>query len=1028
MIRFFTTHPTAANLLMILLLAAGLISLPSLRRETLPDFTPDEVEVRVIYPGASAEEVEEAICERIEDAIDGIKFIEEVRSDAREGLSIVTVEMENGGDFRTFKDDIDTEVNAIDDFPADVEEPIIRQLGTTDPVLAILVSGPMTVPDLKAYCEDLKRRLQQEPGISLVRIKGFSDHQFRIELSAEALMRYDLSAAAVADIVGRQNVDLPAGAIEARHLDILVRFVEERKSPQELEDLTIIAEARGAEVRLSDIGTVTDLFEVDEDKVLLESGRAGLLHVEKTKNQDMLSIARTVKTFLQSERERGPDTLRLTITQDRSTLVVDRLTMLVRNGWQGLLLVFCTMWLFFNLRLSFWVAMGLPVSFLGAFFFLPLVGLTINMLTMVGLLLALGLLMDDAIVIAENIAAHRARGKSAARAAIDGVSEVRAGVLASFFTTTCVLGPLVSLEGDLGKVLRVVPMVLILVMAVSLVEAFFILPAHLAHSLEGLGDAPATGLRRRLGDLIEWLREEVVGRSVDAALRWRYLFVGVVAMVFLLAVALMAGGVIKFRAFPDLESDVIDARLLSPPGTPLARTEEVVEQIIAGLERVNARFTPLQPGGEDLVRTIKVQFNENTDAFEQGPHVATVSVDLLSAEKRSARIADIVQAWDEETGRPADVLSLVYTEPTLGPAGRPIEIRLSGDDLDRLKAAASEAHAWISRFDGVLNLSDDLRSGKPEVRLRLREGAFGLGLDAASMARQLRAAFHGITADEIQVGSESYEIDVQLRRADQNSLADLEYFHFALPGGKQAPLGAVAVLERGRGWARIARVNGLRTVTLRGDVDPRVTNTAALISEFESRFVPELEARYPEIDLSYEGEIKESGTTQGSMRRALLIGLIGVFILLSFQFGSYIEPLVVMAAIPLSFVGVIGGHLLMGIDLSMPSLLGFVSLAGVVVNDSILLVVFLKTARRDGAEVEVAAAHASRQRFRAIALTSLTTLAGLLPLLAERSLQAQILIPLALSIVFGLLASTILVLLVIPCLYAILGDLGWIRE
>jgi len=1023
MISFFARHPTAANLLMLIFLASGLLSISSLRRETFPDFSPTEVEIRIAYPGATAEEVEEAICQRVEDVLDGVRYVKELRSDARQSLAIITVEMQENGQYQAFKDEIDTAVAGIDDFPPEVEDPIITQLHTTDLVLSALVTGPMPLADLKAYCEDLKERLQQQPEVSLVKVQGFSDHQLRVELSDEALRRYQLNAAEVANIISRQSVNLPAGAIEAREGEITVRFVEERRTPEELEDLVIVAGPGGAEIRLRDISRVSDLFELEEEKTLLGDRRAGLLRVEMTKNQDVIRVADTVKAFMERERQRHPQ-IDLQITQDGSSLVRDRLKLLVRNAWQGMFLVLLVMGLFFNFRLSFWVVMSLPVSFLGASFFMPQLDLTINMMTMVGLLLALGLLMDDGIVIAENIATHTARGKPPLQAAVDGVTEVKGGVFSSFITTVCVLGPLAFLHGDIGKVLEVVPLVLIFVLVVSLVEAFLILPAHLAHSLRHFDPGKAGWLRRRFDRFVDWLRERLLGRTVDVLLRWRYLSMGMVILIFLASVAALGGGVLKFQAFPDLDGDVIEARLLLSQGTPLTRTEEVVRQITDGLARVNDRFAPFQPDGQDLVETVYVRFNQNPDAFENGPHVATVTADLLAAEKRSVRLDDILQAWREEVGQAADVTTLTYMEPSFGPEGRNIEIRLQGNDLHLLEAAATEMKRWLSQFVGVLNLADDLRPGKREVHIRLREGAFGLGLDAQQMASQLRAAFQGVTADEIQVGPESYEIDVRLNHDDRDSLADFEYFYFTLPDGNRVPLGAVTEVETQRGWSRVARVGGMRTVTLRGDIDPRVANTASLMRELKSNFLPEFLAKYPDLAVSFEGETKEGETTGRSIMRAMLVGLLGVFILLSFQFRSYIEPLIVMVAIPLALIGVVAGHLLMGINLSMPSILGFVSLAGIVVNDSILLVLFLKMERQQGTAVLKSAARASRQRFRAIVLTSLTTIAGLLPLLAERSLQAQVLIPLATSIAFGLLASTGLVLLVIPCLYVILDDLG----
>ena len=713
----------------------------------------------------------------------------------------------------------------------------------------------------------------------------------------------------------------------------------------------------------------------------------------------------------------------LLVTNDLSVLVMDRLQLLLTNGWQGMLLVFGVLWIFFNGKLSFWVVASLPVSFLGAFFFMPLLGVTINMMSMVALLLGVGILMDDGIVIAENIASHWERGEPPMKAAVEGVQEVAGGVLSSFLTTACVLGPLAFLSGKIGKVLEVVPIVLLLVLSVSLVEAFLILPSHLGHSLHG---AKRVGRVRRVIDRgQDWVRQRVLGNVVDRLIKWRYLWIGCVVAVFLVSVAMPLGGVLKFQAMPDLEGDTISARLLMTQGTPLEATERVVDDLKAALERVNARFKPLQPGGRDLVETVYVKFSENVDAYETGPHVATVYADLLEAQTRNTGLDAVFEAWRDELAVVPEAEAISFTEPSLVPTGRNIEIRVRGHDLEELRGVAVEVKDWLGRFDGVINLVEDLRPGKREYRIRFRPGVLGLDLDAARMAQQLRAAFQGLEADEIQVGPESYEVEVRFDPESQDTVADFEQFRFTLPGGEQVPLGAVAEIETGRGWSRIARIDRLRTATVRGDVDTRKANTAAVLSELQASLLPVLEAEHPDVNFELEGEMAEAGKTQASMRRGFLIGAIGIFILLSFQFRSYSEPLIVMSAIPFALIGVIWGHILLGYDLALPSVLGFVSLAGVVVNDSILLMLFLKRARAEGRDPSEAAGQASRERFRAIMMTSATTMAGLVPLLFERSLQAQVLIPLAISIVFGLMASTILVLLVVPALYVIMHDLGW---
>lgn len=1029
MIRYFAAHPTAANLLMAGLLIIGLVSTPNVKRETFPEIPADEVEIRTLYPGATAGEVEEAVCQRLEDAIDGIEGLKEMRCEAREGIAIAVAQMREGNDIVRFADDIKTDVDAIDDFPDDVDRPVVSQLGRTDFVASVAVAGPMAPPDLKAYAEQLKDRLSTIPGISKITIGGFSDHQIRIEVPARTLMQFGLSAEQLADIIERQSLSLPAGALDTHDDSLLIRFDDERRRVQEFEDLVVVSAASGAEIRLGDIATITDRFQDDEVKNLFNGQRAAYLVIEKGRGDDTLDVVDAVRGILDVERDRAPPGVTLDITQDIATIVRDRLQMLLRNGAQGLVLVFLTMWVFFNLRFSFWVAAGLPVSFLGTIAIMALFGYSFDMITMVGLLIAVGLMMDDAIVIAENIAAHRRRGAPALQAAVEGTRQVLPGVLSSFLTTVCVFGALAFMQGHIGAVLRVMPVVLIATLAISLLEAFFILPRHLHHAVEAYGDGHVEGgLRHRIEQRIEWVREVIVGRAVDWSVQRRYLTVGTAICLLLATIAVVAGGGVKFRAFPDIESDVVEARVLLPQGTPLQRTEAVVARIVAALNEINADFTAEQPGSPPLVRNIGIQYSRNDDAYESGPHLATVSVDLLSSDLRTIDVNTLINLWRDRTGAVPDVIALNFTEREMGPAGRAIDIRLLGSDRHQLKAASLELQSWLASYDGVLDLSDDLRPGKPELHLRLREGASALGLDAARIAGQLRAAFQGRTASEIQVGPESYEIDVRLSAADRDSLADLEYFTVTTAEGKQVPLNTVAYLKPGRGFARLNRINGVPTVTIQGRVDTDVANVSQIIKHTQKNFLPDLLARYPDIRTGLEGQAKEAQTTGGSLLRNAAVGLIGVFLLLSLQFRSYAEPIVVMTAIPMAFIGVVIGHLIQGIDLSMPSMVGYASLAGVVVNDSILLVTFIKIRRAKGTDIATAARGAARGRFRAILLTSLTTIAGLLPLLLETSLQAQVVAPLVTSIAFGMMTSTVLVLLVAPAFYAILGDLGWVAD
>lgn len=1010
---------------MIALLIIGLVAAPSVKRETFPEIPADKVEIRTVYPGASATEVETALCQRIEDAVDGIENLSEIQCDAREGIAIAVVEMRDGHDISRFADDIKTEVDAISDFPTDVEAPVVSQLGRTDFVASVAITGPMVPIDLKAYAEQIKARLTAISGISKITISGFADHQIRIEVPARTLMQFGLSVDDLARVIERQSVSVPAGAIDTRDGTVLFRFDDERQRVHEFADLIVMSAQSGAEIRLGDIATITDQFENDETKNVFNGKRAAYLMIEKGRGDDTLNVVDAVRALLDTERSRAPPGVVLAITQDVASIVRDRLQMLLKNGAQGLVLVFLTMWLFFNLRFSFWVAAGLPVSFLGTIAVMALFGYSFDMITMVGLLIAVGLMMDDAIVIAENIASHRRQGKPALQAAIDGTRQVLPGVASSFLTTIFVFGALAFMQGHIGAVLKVMPVVLIVTLAVSLLEAFFVLPHHLHHAVEAIGDGhPENSVRHRIEARIEWLREHVLGRAVDWTVHRRYVTVGVSIGLLLATFAMLASGAVKFRAFPDLESDVAEARILLPQGTPLARTEAVVAKLVAAAKTIDADYQE----GETLVRNIGIEFSKNTDAFETGAHLATISVDLLSSNERAIDISTFINEWRRRTGDIPDVISLHYSERELGPAGRAIDIRLHGPDRDRLKAASDALQAWLSTYDGVQDLSDDLRPGKPEVRMRLREGASALGLDAATIAGQLSAAFRGRTAAEIQRGVESYEVDIRLTAADRDSLADLEYFTVTTATGKQVPLGTVAYLEQGRGYARLNRINGEPTVSIQGRVDTGVANVAEIINHTRKEFLPELSQRFPDVRTGLEGQAKETQKTGSSLLRNAAIGLIGVFLLLSLQFRSYAEPVIVMVAIPMGFIGVVTGHLLLGLDLSMPSMVGFASLAGIVVNDSILLVTFVKIRRREGLSIAEAVTRAARGRFRAIMLTSLTTIAGLMPLVLETSLQAQVAIPLVTSITFGILTSTILVLLVTPAFYAILGDLGWVSD
>lgn len=1022
MIRYFAVHPTAANLLMALLILVGVVSAPGLLRETFPRIAPREVQIAIAYPGAAPEEVSRAICGPVEDALDAVEAVDEIRCEAFENRAVIVAAMLQGRDFGRFTADVEVEIDAIDDLPDAAEDPIIRQLGRVDPVavLAITAEGGHPAIELKALAEELRVRMLRWGGIPRVEVAGFSEPQIRIEIADVAARQLGLSLEEIARTVGRQNVDLPLGELVSDQGSTLLRFTDERRALDAFQDVVIASSRSGAEIRLGDVAHIFETFDKREVRTELNGRSAAVLRITKTHSDDTLRVMEALNAFLEQERPRLPPGVVIAVTGDASEVLRERLNMVAVNGVQGLLLVVGAIWLFFGLRQAIWIGMGLPVSFLGAIAMMTLLGYSINMLTLVGLLIVIGIVMDDSIVITENIETKRAAGLPPLEAAIQGTAEVAPGVAASFVTTAAVFGSLAFLEGNLGELMRVIPVVMLLVLIVSLVEAFLILPAHLSH---GAPEAPEPP--RRADRWLDAVRRRVVGPLVRKAVAWRWLTLGIAFLAFFASIAAIAGGALKFQAFPEIDGDQIEARIELPAGAALEETEAAVAHVLAGLSRANAELSPRNPDGAPLVRDVVVIYGENDDAGGAGAHLATVTADLLAAETRGADIDTILASWRREAPPTPAMRRLNLTEPALGPAGRAIELRLAHDDPGVLASASAELRNWLTGYAGAYNVADDLAPGRPELRLTLRDGAGGLGLDARAVADQVRAAFQGVSADEVQAGAESWEIDVRLAEDDRDSPADLEDFALLTPAGARVPLSAVALIEEGRGYAAIRRIDGRRTVTVTGDVDPALGNADEIVRDTAERFLPDLMARHPGLEAGTEGQNAAAAETQASMAAGLAIGLLLVYLMLSLQFRSYAEPIVVMVIIPFALIGAVAAHLALGIDMSMPSLLGVASLSGIVVNDSILLVEVIKQRLEDeGEDIAVSAPAAAEARFRAILLTSVTTIAGLVPLLAETSLQAQVLVPLVASIAGGLTATTLLVLFVAPAFYAALHELG----
>ncbi len=1023
MLDFFARHPTAANILMLVIAAAGLTVLPGLNRETFPLVELYQVQVTVTYPGASSSDVEDAICNRLEDATDGISYTEEQSCEARDGLGMLTMKMYEHGDMEAFLDDIKTAVDGISDFPDEAETPVVEKPGRTAEVVSVAISADQSMAELKALAEHYRNRLLALPQIPIVRTEGFSDHQLRILIKPDVLGQYNLNIQDIANLIRSQSLDLPVGLLESAGKTYQLRFDNARRTPQQLEDLVILTDQEGGELRLADIARIEDTFELAEKRVEFNGRPAAILKIMKNTSDDTLRIFDAVNNFVQEENARLPEGTRLILTGDQASIVNDRLQMLLNNTWQGLLLVIVALFLFFSWRYTFWVAMGLPVSFLGGLFIMAWLGISINMISMVALLIAIGILMDDAIVISESIASEFQNGKTPVQAAIDGARRVQRGVLSSFITSAMIFGSLLFLQGDLGQILAVIPMVLLAVLTVSLIEGFLILPHHLKHSLEHAQQQTTSQWRRKFEEQFDRLSEQT-GRLADLSIRYRYVSLGLVLGIFILSISMSASGILKFKAFPDIEGDNIVARILMPQGTPLHRTEAVVAHLIASLQKTAAHYSQFE--SEPVIKNIHVSFSENTDAFEQGAHVATIHTDLLASGARKFTLTEFIQHWRAQAGVIPDAIAIQYKEPGVGAAGRAIHIRLAGDDLDQLSNASWELQQWLKGYPGVYNVMSDMRPGKPQLRVTLQPGVLNSGLDAQQIAGQLRAAYQGQKIDDIYYGREAYEISIKLDSDPANAMADFDHLLLTNQQGEAIPLSSAVSVTNDRQYSRIVHVDHRRTVSVFADIDSAKANTSQVLQHVEEEYFPKLQAKYPQLKPGFEGEVKNGAITRQSMLKGFLMGFAGMFLLLSLQFKNYREPAIVMVAIPLALIGVIWGHMLMGLDMTMPSLVGFVSLSGIVVNNSILMVEFVKYRVREGYSLHEAASRAVRDRFRAILLTSITTIAGMLPLLFETSKQAQVLIPLVTSIVFGLIASTLLILLILPALYTIMEDIGYV--
>ncbi|NRP13922.1 Efflux pump membrane transporter BepE [Aliiroseovarius sp. xm-m-379] len=1017
MIRFFVRHPVAANLLMVAICILGIGMISSIERETFPEFTASTVGVSAIYPGASARDVDENVCAPIEDALIGVEGLEDLTCLSVAGRANATAELVEGGDLTQFFNDIFSAVSGITTFPSDVETPAVEVLARSDVVAMIAVSGLPTRAALADYTDGLADRILALPGVSRASVSGITDREFQVAFDEATLRQHGLSSSDITGALTSRSLSRPLGDAELKAGSITLRYADVRRSVAELEDLIVLQTSAGAVVRLGDIASVTLSDKNPDISSYINGVQAAIITFSKSKEDDSIRVYNAVEKLLEAERATYPDTLSLSVIANNTTELNERLALIVKNIAMGLVLVFATMWLFFSIREALWISAALPVSFLGSLFIMSVFGITINMITLVALLMAVGLIMDDSIVIAENIDNWRRKGASATEAAWRGTVEVMPGVVSSFLTTVAVFGPLMFMTGRLGVILKFIPTVLLITLALSLIEGFLILPHHLSHAG---GDGPEGHENRRAAQMLERFKEGVVLPVAGWLAKWRYATLGSVIALLMLALSLVVSGTIKVIPFPSSESDTVIARVALTDGIARDRTIQTVEQLVAGLTRVNADLSPNTQGQVPLVDRVLVEYGTNSEVKNNGSNTATVTVDLLPSSQRNVAADDVVEAWRRATGPMPDLVQSSFAQSVRGPAGADLDVELRGHDLHQLETAASELLARLLEREDVIEAHQDLYGGQQELQFALTTYGYAVGLTPKMLSDQLRAAFEGAETDSFRVNQSNLTVRAQLSETVQ-TLSELEQFPIRLAGGEQVALSSVAEMKMTRGYPVISRKNGMAMARLTGQIDGSKVTSAQISKVVTDELGPALVAKYPGIEIGIGGATEEQNKSQSSLGKLMGLGLIGVYMILAFQFRSYALPLVIMAAIPFALVGSILAHWALGLAIAMPSMIGFASLSGIVVNNSILFLTFFQTHLEKG-DYEKAALNAARARFRPILLSTLTTFAGLVPIIFDSSPQVQILVPLVVSVAFGLLASMVMVVLVFPSLLSIYFD------
>ncbi len=1019
LIRLFVRHRNAANLLMALLFLMGAYALSKMNTQFFPDFGIDVISIQVSWPGASPRDVEANIVEVIEPEVRFLDHVYRVTSYSSEGRARVFVEYEADTDMQSALSNIDAAVRRIDTLPEESDRPLVERIVRYDTIMRLVLSGPYPESVLKGLAKRMRDDLLAA-GADRVDFFGARDEEILVEIEPRMLRQLDMTLAEAAARVGAANRDIPSGNLQGS-VEKQLRSVGLRNTSRDLGGIELRSLDSGQKIYLRDVASLSEAFD-DGAPVGLRDGLPAIeLHVQRSLTADALEVAEIVDRYLADAPRAFPPQLRIERYDVQADRIRQRLDVLLDNALTGLLLVLGVLLLFLDGRTAFWVAAGIPTAFMGALAVLLLLGESINMITLFALIMTLGLIVDDTIVVGEHAASRRAAGAGAREAAEAGALRMMPPVLASSLTTIAAFLPLAVMGGVIGQIIGSIPVVVVAVIAASLVECFCVLPGHLRESLVRRGGGGPGLLRRHFNAGFDRFRSGPFQRFVRCCIRWRYATIACAVAVFAVSAGLTAGGRVGFHFFPSPEPDVVDGTVAMAPGTPRSGTAAMVRELSAAAGRAAATLavdgaSPLAMSFGSVGRS-----GGRTLARISGDLYGGLTVELTPSDQRAVRTQEFVEAWRREIRRLPGVERINLNPREAGPPGRELDIRLRGAEPERLKAAAVELAALLDRLPGVGSVEDDLPEGKQELILEVSPRGRALGFTTQSVGMQVRNAFQGLVVQRLARGDEEVEVRMRYPRRDTDSASFHELFLRA-PDGAEVPLSEVVTLRQERGFSRLRREDGAREVAVVGNIDETVTGLNALMPTIEAGGLADIARRYG-VAYRFKGKAEEESESTANMRTGAVIGLICIYIVLAWVFASFSRPVIVMSIIPFGFVGAVLGHYALGFDLTILSMLGLFGLAGIVVNNSIILVRVIEEYIRGGTALHEAIVAGARDRLRAVLLTSLTTIGGLVPLLFETNYQAQFLIPTAISLVFGLGAATLIVLAVIPALLAIDGDI-----